>query len=96
MSIIDTIRTANHNLFRNKLRTFLTILAIFIGSFTIILNSAINSGVNNFIDDQIDMIGGKDYIVITKAGAMNSMGGAMMNMGAGTPRKIRVNRWNRC
>lgn len=85
MSIIDTIRTANHNLFRNKLRTFLTILAIFIGSFTIILNSAINSGVNNFIDDQIDMIGGKDYIVITKAGAMNSMGGAMMNMGAGTP-----------
>lgn len=72
MSFFDTIRTANHNLFRNKVRTLLTILAIFIGSFTIILNVAINAGVNSFIDDQISTIGGEDYLVIMK-GDMNAM-----------------------
>lgn len=29
MQFFDILRTANHNLFRNKVRTFLTILAIF-------------------------------------------------------------------
>lgn len=72
MSFFDTIRTANHNLFRNKVRTLLTILAIFVGSFTIVLNVAINAGVNSFIDDQINTIGGEDYIVIMK-GSMSSM-----------------------
>lgn len=85
MSIFDTIRTANHNLFRNKARTFLTILAIFIGSFTIILNAGINSGVNKFIDEQIQMIGGKDYIVITKAGAMDTLSASMVSMGGNEP-----------
>lgn len=72
MSFFDTIRTANHNLFRNKVRTLLTILAIFVGSFTIVLNVAINAGVNSFIDDQINTIGGEDYIVIMK-GSMSSI-----------------------
>ena len=51
MKILDIIRDANANLFRNKLRSFLTILAIFIGSFAIITNTAIQAGVNRFIDD---------------------------------------------
>ena len=55
---------ANHNLFRNKTRTFLTILAIFIGSFTIILSNAINTGVNDFIDKQVESIGGDGYIEV--------------------------------
>lgn len=66
MSIFETLRTANHNLFRNKIRTFLTILAIFVGSFTIILNVGINAGVNAFIDDQISTVGGENYLVIAK------------------------------
>lgn len=65
MKLLDIIKTANHNLARNKVRTFLTILAIFVGSFTIILNAAINAGVNDFIDKQIDSIGGDGYIEIT-------------------------------
>ena len=65
MKIVDIIKTANHNLWRNKLRSFLTILAIFVGSFTIILNAAINAGVNDFIDKQIESIGGDGYIEIT-------------------------------
>ena len=62
MKIIDTIKTANHNLLRSKTRAFLTILAIFIGSFTIILSNAINAGVNDFIDKQVSTIGGDGFI----------------------------------
>ena len=64
MKISDLILTANHNLFRNKTRTFLTILAIFIGSFTIILSNAINTGVNDFIDKQVESIGDDGYIEV--------------------------------
>ena len=62
MKISDIILTANRNLLKNKLRSFLTILAIFVGSFTIILNSAISAGVNDFIDGQINAMGGEGYL----------------------------------
>ena len=62
MKISDLIATANHNLFRSKTRTILTIVAIFIGSFTIILSNAINAGVNDFIDKQIESAGGDGYL----------------------------------
>lgn len=92
MRLFDLIRTANHNLFRNKLRTFLTILAIFVGSLTIILNVAINTGVNDFIDEQTESIGGEDYLTITAAGTMNSMmGGGAMSMGGSEPAKYEEN-----
>ena len=64
MKLSDLIKTANHNLFRSKTRTFLTILAVFIGSFTIILSNAINSGVNDFIDKQVATIGGDSFIEV--------------------------------
>ena len=67
MKLVDIIKTANSNLWRNKLRSGLTILAIFIGSFTIILNTAINTGVNNFIDKQVESIGGEDFVMIFPA-----------------------------
>lgn len=62
MKTSDIILTANKNLMKNKLRSFLTILAIFVGSFTIILNSAISAGVNDFIDGQIAAMGGEGYL----------------------------------
>lgn len=64
MKFFEILRTANHNLFRNKVRTFLTILAIFVGSFTIILNVAINTGVNAFIDEQTTALGGDNFIML--------------------------------
>lgn len=79
MSIIESIYTANHNLLRNKARTLLTILAIFVGSFTIALNSAINTGVDNFIDDQTASLGGEDYIMIMSEGSMGTLSGMMSN-----------------
>ncbi len=73
MDFLDLITTANHNLFRNKTRTFLTILAVFIGSFTIILNSAINAGVNDFIDKQVESIGGDGYIEVSPKALYDQM-----------------------
>ncbi len=73
MSIFETLRTANHNLFRNKVRTFLTILAIFVGSFTIILNVAINSGVNAFIDEQTTALGGDNFIMLMSSVSQDMM-----------------------
>ena len=73
MSLFETLRTANHNLFRNKVRTLLTIIAIFVGSFTIILNVAINTGVNAFIDDQVNAVGGENYLIITKGDLSSQM-----------------------
>ena len=69
MKISDLITSANRNLLRNKTRSFLTILAIFVGSFTIILSSAINAGVNDFIDKQVASIGGDGFIEVMPAAA---------------------------
>lgn len=83
MKLFDLIKTANHNLFRSKTRTFLTILAVFIGSFTIILSNAINSGVNDFIDKQVATIGGDSFIEVFPS-AMYDQVAAMMNGGSGS------------
>jgi len=69
MKFFDILRTANHNLFRNKVRTILTIVAIFVGSFTIILNVAINAGVNSFIDEQTASLGGDNFIMLMPPGS---------------------------
>ncbi len=62
MKVIDIIHDANSNLWRSKIRSFLTILAIFVGIFTIILNSAINAGVNDFMTKQVENMGGDGYL----------------------------------
>ena len=77
MKFLDIIRDANANLFRNKLRSFLTILAIFIGSFAIITNTAIQAGVNKFIDDQVDSYGGEGYIAIANKDTIELMTGSV-------------------
>ncbi len=78
MKTSDIILTANKNLLKNKIRSFLTILAIFVGSFTIILNSAISAGVNDYVDNQISAMGGDGYIEMMPA-AMTDMMSAMMS-----------------
>ena len=72
MKTLDIIRDANANHWRNKIRSLLTILAIFIGSFTIILNSAINAGVNDFMDKQIANMGGDGYLEMMPTEAYDS------------------------
>lgn len=92
MSIFESIYTANHNLLRNKARTLLTILAIFIGSFTIALNSAINTGVDKFIDDQTASLGGEDYLMVMPEGSVDTMSAMMMGSSNSEPREYDPNR----
>ncbi|MGX6962956.1 ABC transporter permease [Vagococcus xieshaowenii] len=66
MKISDIIKTANKNLKRNKGRTFLTIIAIFIGAFTIALTAGINTGVNNFIHQQVKLVDRNNLLLINK------------------------------
>jgi len=84
MKLHDVIKSANSNLLRNKGRTFLTILAIFIGSFTIIATSAIRTGVNSYIDTQMDSAGGEGYVEIMPKAFQEIMEG-MMSAGSNGP-----------
>ena len=83
MKVIDIIKDANANLLRNKLRTFLTILAIFIGSFAIVSTSAIQAGVNSFIDDQVNSYGGEGYLAIVNKDSMDALEGLTNAIGGG-------------
>lgn len=65
MKLWDLIRTANGNLWHNKVRTILTIIAIFVGGFVITLMVGVNAGVNDYIDAQIGGIGGQNLIIAT-------------------------------
>ncbi len=81
MKVLDIIHDANANLWRSKLRSFLTILAIFVGSFTIILNSAINAGVNDFMDKQIANMGGDGYLEMMPTEAYESVASMLNSSG---------------
>ena len=81
MKILDVIHDANANLWRSKLRSFLTILAIFVGSFTIILNSAINAGVNDFMDKQIENMGGEGYLEMMPTEAYDTLASMLSSTG---------------
>lgn len=65
MNLKDIFLTASSNMFRSKLRTFLTIIAIFIGAFTLTLTNGIGSGVSSYIDKQLGNLGQDDAITIT-------------------------------
>ena len=67
MKFYDMLRMSNSNLWRNKSRTFLTVLAIFIGAFTIMMTTGINTGVNDYIDKQVASVGSEDYLEIMPA-----------------------------
>jgi putative ABC transport system permease protein len=64
MKILDIIKTANSNLLRSKLRTFLTLLAVFVGSFTLTLTTAMGEGVKDYIDKQTQALAPKDFMII--------------------------------
>ncbi|MGE5327733.1 MAG: ABC transporter permease [Thiobacillus sp.] len=80
MKYTDIIITASSNMLRSKVRTLLTILAIFIGAFTISLTVGVNIGVNDYINKQLGMYGKGDTLEIQA----NSVG---ENLGASGPKK---------
>lgn len=76
MKFKDIILTASSNMFRSKLRTILTILAIFIGAFTLTLTNGLGAGISSYVDRQVNNLGQENAIAITaknpNEGGMNS------------------------
>jgi putative ABC transport system permease protein len=66
MRTVDLIGSAVSNTFRSKTRTILTILAIFVGAFTLTLTSGLGTGINAYIDDTVTSIGAADVMTVTK------------------------------
>lgn len=79
MRVRDIIQSASTNLWRNKGRTVLTIVAIFIGAFTISLTTGINMGINSYMDKQINNIGGENQMGISPKAQSSAMGGLIKN-----------------
>lgn len=65
MRTLDLIGTAVSNTFRSKTRTLLTILAIFVGAFTLTLTNGLGTGINNYIDDTVSGVGASDVMTVT-------------------------------
>ncbi len=66
MRAIDIFTTAVSNSFRSRLRTTLTVIAIFIGAFTLTITNGLGTGINNYIDSQVSSIGAPDVMTVTK------------------------------
>jgi putative ABC transport system permease protein len=65
MNALDLIRSAVGNSLRSKARTLLTVIAIFIGAFTLALTTAVGTGINNYIDSTVSAIGASDVMTVT-------------------------------
>lgn len=66
MNAVDLVRSAVANTFRSKTRTTLTVLAIFVGAFTLTLTNGLGTGINAYIDDTVTAVGAEDVMSVTK------------------------------
>jgi len=74
MKPLDLIRTANRNLSRSKLRTFLTISAIFVGAFTLTLTTALGAGAQQYLDRQLGNISAPGIFYVAPKADSNPFG----------------------
>ncbi|HTH38553.1 MAG TPA: FtsX-like permease family protein [Pyrinomonadaceae bacterium] len=86
MKTWDLIKTSNRNLFRNKLRTFLTVMAIFVGSFTLTMTNGLGDGMRDYVESQVKNIEG-DRVIIVRKKVDRPVGGPR----AGTPAEYKEN-----
>jgi putative ABC transport system permease protein len=74
MKLLDLVRTANRNLSRSKLRTFLTISAIFVGAFTLTLTTALGAGAQQYLDRQLGNVTAPGMFYVTPKAESNPFG----------------------
>lgn len=67
MRLPDYIATAQTNLLRTKVRTFLTILAFVIGTFTLAMVTAFTQGLRTYINTQLNAYGQTNEMEVTVA-----------------------------
>lgn len=66
MKATDIVATAAGNTLRSKARTLLTVIAIFIGAFTLTITSGLGVGINKYIDNLLEGFGQEDQIYVLK------------------------------
>lgn len=64
MRAVDVVKTALGNTMRSKTRTFLTVIAIVIGAFTLTLTSGLGAGINKYVDTMVAGFGESDQIYV--------------------------------
>jgi len=64
MKLFDLLQTASANILRAKVRTFLTIVAIFIGAMTITLTNGIGTGIKSYVNQQIGNLGATNVLFV--------------------------------
>ena len=69
MSISDVIKMALRNLWKRKLRTFLTILGVIIGTASIVVMVSIGIGMNESFQKQVEEWGSLQVINVYAAGS---------------------------
>jgi len=76
MRIADILKISQRNLFRSKLRTFLTIAAVFIGALTLSLTNGVGNGIKAYVNTQLGNLGVKNTLTVqakqTQANPINN------------------------
>ncbi|BCW71533.1 ABC transporter permease [Arthrobacter sp. NicSoilB8] len=72
MNPLEILTTAMANSLRSKLRTLLTILAIFVGAFTLTITNGLGTGISNYIDSQIAAVGSSSSFTVGKTDTSGS------------------------
>lgn len=67
MKTLDVMRTALGNTLRSKMRTFLTVIAIVIGAFTLTLTSGLGAGINKYVDQIVEGVGDTNQMYVMAA-----------------------------
>lgn len=70
MRSVDVAKTAFGNTLRSKMRTFLTVIAIVVGGFTLTVTSGLSAGINQTVDDMVAGYGEEDQLFVMHASAM--------------------------
>ncbi|MEI7683144.1 MAG: ABC transporter permease [Candidatus Saccharibacteria bacterium] len=65
MKYFDIVRTANSNLRKSKVRTFLTVTAVVIGAFTLTMTNGLGDGIKSYVNTQLGNVGAKDSLFVT-------------------------------
>jgi putative ABC transport system permease protein len=75
MRFSDLLGTASSSLLRSKARTFLTIIAVFIGAMTITLTNGIGTGIKSYLNQQLGQLGATNVLFITLSSTGTSSNG---------------------
>ena len=73
MNWIDLLRMSSGNLKRRKLRTFLTVLGVIIGTTSIVVMISLGLGMQQMIYQEIEQSGGLNTITVSSGSTGNGM-----------------------